>query len=50
MEQPLPVSPTSPTREERELQASRPYGMPLVDLTHMLEGGLPQDKMTCLFL
>ena len=44
MEQPLAVPPTSPTREEREPQASRPYGMPLVDLRHMLEGDIPQDK------
>ena len=49
MEQPLAESPTSPTREERELQASRPYGTPLVDLRQMLEGDVPQDKMTCLF-
>ena len=49
MEQPLAESPTSPTREERELQASRPYGTPLVDLKQMLEGDVPQDKMTCLF-
>ena len=49
MEQPLAESPTSPTREERELQASRSYGMPLVDLKQMLEGDVPQDKMTCLF-
>ena len=38
MEQILAESPTSPTREERELQASCPYGMPLVDLRHMLRG------------
>ena len=50
MEQHLAVPPTSPTREERELQASRPYGMPVVDLRQMLEGDVPQDKMTCLFL
>ena len=50
MEQPLAESPASPAREERELQASRPYGMPLVDLRQMLEGYVPQDKMTCLFL
>ena len=49
MEQPLAESPTSPTREERELQVSRPYGTPLVDLRQMLEGDVPQDKMTCLF-
>ena len=49
MEQPLAESPTSPTREDRELQASRPYGTPLVDLKQMLEGDIPQDKMTCLF-
>ena len=49
MEQALAESPTSPTREERELQASHPYGMPLVDLKQMLEGDIPQDKMTCLF-
>ena len=49
MEQPLAVPPTSPTREERELQASRHYGTPLVDLRQMLEGDVPQDKMTCLF-
>ena len=49
MEQPLAESPTSPTREERELQASHPYGMPLVDLRQMLEGDEPQDKITCLF-
>ena len=48
MEQPLAISPTSPTREERELQASRPYGTPLVDLKQLLEGDVPQDKMTCL--
>ena len=36
-------------REERELQASHPYGMPLVDLKQMLEGDVPQDKMTSLF-
>ena len=47
MEQPLAES---PTRDERELQASCPYGTPLVDLRHMLEGDVPQDKMTCLFL
>ena len=29
------MSPTSPTREERELQASHPYGTPLVDLKHV---------------
>ena len=46
MEQPLAQSPTG---EERELQASRPYGMPLVDLKQMLEGDITQDKMTCLF-
>ena len=50
MEQPLAVPPTSPTREEREPQASRPYGMPLVDLRHMLEGDVAQDEMTRLFL
>ena len=50
MEQPLEESPTSPTREERELQASCPYGTPLVDLRQMLEGDVPQDQMTCLFL
>ena len=50
MEQPIAVPPTSPIREEREPQASRPYGMPLVDLRQMLEGDVPQDKMTCLFL
>ena len=50
MEQPVEDSPTSPTREERELQASRPYGTSLVDLRQMLEGDVPQDKMTCLFL
>ena len=49
MEQPLAESPTSPTREERELQASRPYGTPLVDLKQMLEGDVPEDNMTCLF-
>ena len=49
MEQHLAVPPTSPTREEREPQASRPYGTPLVDLRQMLEGDLPKDKMTCLF-
>ena len=49
MEPPLAESPTSPTREERELQASHPYGTPLVDLRQMLEGDVPQDKMTCLF-
>ena len=49
MEQPLAESPTSPTREERELQVSRPYGTPLVDLKQMLEGDVLQDKMTCLF-
>ena len=49
MEQPLADYPTSPTREERELQASRPYGTPQVDLKQMLEGDVPQDKMTCLF-
>ena len=49
MEQPLAISPTSPTGEERELQASHPYGTPLVDLKHMLEGDVPQDKMTSLF-
>ena len=49
MEQPLTVPPTSPTREEREPQASRPDGTPLVDLKQMLEGDIPQDKMTCLF-
>ena len=46
MEQPLAES---PTREERELQASRPYGTPLVDLRQMSEGDLPQDNLTCLF-
>ena len=46
MGQPLAIS---PTRKERELQASRPYGMPLVDLKQLLEGDIPQDKMTCLF-
>ena len=50
MEQPLGVPPISPTREEREPQVCHPYGMPLVDLRHMLEGDVPQDKMTCLFL
>ena len=50
MEQPLAMSPSSPTREERELQASRPYGTPLVDLKQLLEGDVPQDKMTFLFL
>ena len=50
MEQPLAVPPTFPTKEEREQQASRPYGTPLVDLRQMLEGDVPQDKMTCLFL
>ena len=31
--------------------ASEPsYGTPLVDLKQMLEGDVPQDKMTCLFL
>ena len=45
MEQPLAMPPTSPTREEREPQASRPYGMPLVDLRQMLEGDVPQDKI-----
>ena len=49
MEQPLAESRTSPTREERELQASRPYGTPLVDLKQMLEGDVPQDKISCLF-
>ena len=49
MEQPLAESPISPTREERELQASRPYGTPLVDLKQMLEGDVPQHKMRCLF-
>ena len=49
MEQPLAEPPTSPTREETELQASRPYGMPLVDLKQMLEVDIPQDKTTCLF-
>ena len=49
MEQPLAVPPTSPTREERDPQVSRPYGVPLVDLRQMLEGDEPQDKMTCLF-
>ena len=49
MEQPLAAPPTFPTREEREPQASRPYGMPLLDLRQMLEGDVPQDKMTCLF-
>ena len=49
MEQPLAESPTSSTREERELQARRSYGTPLVDLKQMLEGDVPQDKMTCLF-
>ena len=49
MEQPLAVPPTSPTREEREPQASHPYGTPLVDLRQMLEGDVPQNKMTCLF-
>ena len=50
MEQPLAVPPTSPTREEREPEASHPYGMPLVDLRYMLERDIPQDKMTCLYL
>ena len=50
MEQPLAESPTSPTREVRELQVSFPYGTPQVDLRQMLEGDVPQDKMTCLFL
>ena len=49
MEQPLAESLTSPTREEREQQASRPYGTTLVDLRQMFEGDVPQDKMTCLF-
>ena len=49
MEQPLAAPPTSPTREEREPQASRHYGTPLVDLKQMLEGVIPQDKMTCYF-
>ena len=49
MEQPLAESPTSPTREERELQVSRPYVTPLVDLRQMLEGDVPQYKITCLF-
>ena len=49
MEQPLAESPTSPTREERELQASRPYFTSLVDLKQILEGDIPQDKMTCNF-
>ena len=49
MEQPLAVPPTSPTREEREPQASPPYGTPLVDLREMLGGDVLQDKMTCLF-
>ena len=49
MEQPLAVPLTSPTREEREPQASRPYGTPLVGLRQMLEGDVPQVKMTCLF-
>ena len=49
MAQPLAVPPTSPTREEREPQASRPYAMPLVDLRQILEGDIPQDKMTFLF-
>ena len=49
MEQPLAEPPTSPTREETELQTSRPYGMPLVDLKQMLEVDIPQDKTTCLF-
>ena len=50
MEQPLAKSLTFPTRVERELQASGPYGTPLGDLRQMLEGDVPQDKMTCLFL
>ena len=45
MEQPLAVPPTSPTREEREPQASHPYGKPLVDLRQMLEGDVPQDMI-----
>ena len=49
MEQPIAESPTSPTREERELQASHPYGTPLVELKQMLDGDIQQDKMTCLF-
>ena len=50
MEQPLAESPTTPTREERELQASRRYGTPQVDLRQMLEGDVPQDTMTmCYF-
>ena len=50
MEQPLAISPTSPTRAERELQASRPYGTPLLDLRQMLQADVPQDQMMCLFL
>ena len=49
MEQPLAGSPTSSTREKRELQVSRPYGTQLVDLKQMFEGDASQDKMTCLF-
>ena len=49
MEQPLAESPTSSTREERELQASCPYGTPLVDVKQMLEGDIREDQMTCLF-
>ena len=49
MEQPLAVPQTSPTSEEREPRESHPYGTPLVDLNQMLEGDVPQDKMTCLF-
>ena len=41
MEQPPAISATSPIGEERESQASRPYGTPLVDLKQMLEGDVP---------
>ena len=49
-EQPLADSPTASTGEARELQVSRPYGTPQVDLRQMLEGDVPQDQMTCYFL
>ena len=40
IEQPLAES---PTREGKRIAASHLYGMPQVDLRHMLEGDVPQD-------
>ena len=41
MEQPLAES---PTREGKRTAASRSYGTPQEDLTHMLEGDVPQES------